>query len=76
MVEPKGDAAKQLQGPEYEQYLEDTLKRRQMHSDEAGKNVDPEALKNLPGICIGKEMCTSSAPGWATPSTSSRRSAR
>ena len=56
VVEPKGDAAKQLQGPEYEQYLEDTLKRRQLHSDDAGKNLDPEALKNLPGICIGKEM--------------------
>lgn len=54
-VEPRGDAAKQLAGPEYDQYLEDTLKRRQDHPEEKGK-MDPEAVKNLPGICIGKEM--------------------
>src|SRR5437868_7124606 len=55
VVEPRGEAAKQLGGPEYEQYLEDTLKRRQSHPEEGGK-VDPDALRNLPGICIGKEM--------------------
>jgi lipoprotein-releasing system permease protein len=55
VVEPKGEAAKQLQGPEYDQYLEDTLKRRQLHPEET-KQLDPEALKNLGGICIGKEM--------------------
>jgi lipoprotein-releasing system permease protein len=55
VVEPRGDAARQLEGPEYQQYLEDTLKRRQEHPEERGK-MDPEAVKNLPGICIGKEM--------------------
>ena len=55
VVEPHGDAAKQLEGPEYEQYLQDTLKRRQEHPEEKGK-MDPEAVKNLPGVCIGKEM--------------------
>ena len=55
VVEPRGEAARQLGGPEYEQYLEDTLKRRQAHPEEAQK-LDPEALRNLPGICIGKEM--------------------
>src|SRR5207302_316490 len=55
VVEPRGEAAKQLGGPEYEQYLEDTLKRRQAHPEESQK-LDPEALRNLPGICIGKEM--------------------
>jgi lipoprotein-releasing system permease protein len=55
VVEPKGEAAKQLGGPEYEQYLEDTLKRRQQHPEETQK-LDPEALRNLGGICIGKEM--------------------
>ena len=54
LVEPSGDAAKQLEGPEYEQYLEDTLKRRQQHPEE--NKLDTEAVKNLPGICIGKEM--------------------
>ena len=55
VVEPRGEAAKQLGGPEYEQYLEDTLKRRQAHPEETPK-LDPEALRNLAGICIGKEM--------------------
>ena len=55
VVEPKLEATKQLGGPEYEQYLEDTLKRRQLHSEETQK-LDPEALRNLAGICIGKEM--------------------
>jgi lipoprotein-releasing system permease protein len=55
LVEPTGEAAKQLGGPEYEQYLEDTLKRRQSHPEEA-KKIDQDALRNLPGICIGKEM--------------------
>ncbi len=55
VVQPTGDASKQLEGPEYEQYLEDTLKRRQEHPEESVK-MDPEAVKNLPGICIGKEM--------------------
>ncbi len=55
IVEPKREASRQLQGPEYEQYLEDTLKRRQTHPEET-KQLDPEALKNLGGICIGKEM--------------------
>ncbi|TMA23724.1 MAG: FtsX-like permease family protein [Deltaproteobacteria bacterium] len=54
VVEPRGDASKQLEGPEYQQYLEDTLKRRQEHPEDS--KLDPEALKNLPGICIGKEM--------------------
>jgi lipoprotein-releasing system permease protein len=56
VVEPRSDASKQLEGPEYQQYLEDTLKRRQLHADETEKKLDPEALRNLPGICIGKEM--------------------
>ena len=55
LVEPTGEAAKRLGGPDYEQYLEDTLKRRQAHPEE-GQKLDPEALKNLAGICIGKEM--------------------
>lgn len=56
VVEPHADAVEKLEGPEYEQYLDDTLKRRQLHGDESGKKVDPEAVKGLPGICIGKEM--------------------
>ncbi len=56
VVEPHSDAASRLEGPEYEQYLDDTLKRRQSHADEADRKLDPEAVKNLPGICIGKEM--------------------
>lgn len=59
-VEPNKNAAK-LEGPEYEQYLEDTLKRRQDHPDES--KLDPEAVKNLPGICIGKEM-SHQLRGW------------
>ena len=55
VVEPSGEAARQLGGPEYEQYLEDTLKRRQAHPEESSK-LDPDALRNLGGICIGKEM--------------------
>ena len=47
-MEPSGDAARQLEGPEYQQYLEDTLKRRQAHPEETGK-MDPEAVRNLPG---------------------------
>jgi lipoprotein-releasing system permease protein len=54
-VEPTGEAARQLGGPEYEQYLEDTLKRRQSHPEE-GQKLDADALRNLSGICIGKEM--------------------
>ena len=54
VVEPNAASAEKLQGPEYEQYLEDTLKRRQLHPEE--QKIDPEAVKNLPGICIGKEM--------------------
>lgn len=54
VVEPNAASAEKLEGPEYQQYLEDTLKRRQTHPEEA--RVDPEALKNLAGICIGKEM--------------------
>jgi lipoprotein-releasing system permease protein len=56
VVEPRADASKQLEGPEYQQYLEDTLKRRQLHPEEEKGKLDPEALKALPGICIGKEM--------------------
>ena len=56
VVAPSPDAASRLEGPEYEQYLDDTMKRRQSHGDEADKKLDPAALKNLPGICIGKEM--------------------
>ena len=56
VVEPRSDTSKQLEGPEYQQYLEDTLKRRQLHADEAEKKLDPEAVRNLAGICIGKEM--------------------
>jgi len=55
VVEPKGEATRKLAGPEYDQYLEDTLKRRQLHPEETQK-LDPEALRNLGGICIGKEM--------------------
>ena len=55
VVEPSGEATRKLGGPEYEQYLEDTLKRRQLHPEERQK-LDPEALRNLAGICIGKEM--------------------
>src|SRR5205823_1300630 len=55
-VEPHADASKQLEGPEYEQYLEDTLKRRQLHPEEEKNKLDPDALKALPGVCIGKEM--------------------
>ncbi|HEY5675820.1 MAG TPA: FtsX-like permease family protein [Myxococcales bacterium] len=55
VVEPRSEASKKLEGPEYDQYLEDTLKRRQLHPEET-KQLDPQALKNLGGICIGKEM--------------------
>jgi lipoprotein-releasing system permease protein len=55
VVEPKGEASRQLGGPDYEQYLQDTLKRRQQHPEETPK-LDPEALRSLGGICIGKEM--------------------
>jgi lipoprotein-releasing system permease protein len=54
VVEPNAASAEKLEGPEYQQYLEDTLKRRQLHPEE--QKVDPEAVKNLAGICIGKEM--------------------
>lgn len=54
-VKPHSDTA--LSGQEYDQYLEDTLRRREQHPEEnPSRNVDPEALKALPGICIGKEM--------------------
>ena len=55
VVEPKSEASRKLGGPDYDQYLEDTLKRRQLHPEET-KPIDPEALRNLGGICIGKEM--------------------
>jgi lipoprotein-releasing system permease protein len=55
VVEPRREASKKLEGPEYDQYLEDTLKRRQLHPEET-KQLDPQALKNLGGVCIGKEM--------------------
>ena len=54
VVEPRKDASKQLEGPEYQQYLEDTLKRRQLHPDEENNKLDPAALKALPGVCIGQ----------------------
>jgi lipoprotein-releasing system permease protein len=63
VVEPRSDATKQLEGPEYQQYLEDTLKRRQLHPEEEKGKLDPEALKALPGICIGKEM-SHQIRGW------------
>ncbi len=54
-VKPHSDTA--LGGQEYDQYLEDTLRRREQHPEESpSHNVDPEALRSLPGICIGKEM--------------------
>ena len=54
-VKPHADTG--LNGQEYDQYLEDTLRRREQHPEEnPSRNVDPEALKGLPGICIGKEM--------------------
>ena len=56
VVEPHADASRKLEGPDYQQYLDDTLKRRQSHPEEKYEKVDPEALKSLPGICIGKEM--------------------
>jgi lipoprotein-releasing system permease protein len=46
---------KSLEGPEYDQYLDDVWKRREQHPDEQPK-LDPEVLKNMAGICIGKEM--------------------
>ncbi|HUJ26771.1 MAG TPA: FtsX-like permease family protein [Myxococcales bacterium] len=55
LVEPNPAAAQKLEGPDYEQYLQDTLKRRQEHPDEQPK-MDPDAIKGLPGVCIGKEM--------------------
>jgi lipoprotein-releasing system permease protein len=55
VVEPNPTAAQKLEGPDYEQYLEDTLKRRQQHPEEQPK-MDPDAVKSLAGICIGKEM--------------------
>ena len=54
-VKPHADTT--LSGQDYDQYLEDTLRRREQHPEEnPTRNVDPEALKSLPGICIGKEM--------------------
>lgn len=55
VVEPNAAAAQKLEGPDYEQYLQDTLKRRQEHPEEQPK-MDPDAVKGLPGVCIGKEM--------------------
>lgn len=52
VVQPRADASRELEGPDYEQYLDDTMKRRQDHPE----GLDAEAVKRLPGICIGKEM--------------------
>jgi lipoprotein-releasing system permease protein len=38
------------------QYLQDTYERKQSHPDELAKGVSQEALREMPGICIGKEM--------------------
>jgi lipoprotein-releasing system permease protein len=46
---------KSLEGPEYDQYLDDVWKRREQHPDEQPR-LDPEVLKNMAAICIGKEM--------------------
>jgi ABC-type lipoprotein release transport system permease subunit len=39
-----------------DQYLQDTYERKQSHPDELAKGVSPDALREMPGICIGKEM--------------------
>jgi lipoprotein-releasing system permease protein len=48
------NASAQLLGDE--QYLQDTYHRKQAHPDELAKGVEPEALRTMPGICVGKEM--------------------
>ena len=51
----KPHASAQLLG-DGQQYLQDTYERKQSHPDEVAKGVSPEALREMPGICIGKEM--------------------
>jgi lipoprotein-releasing system permease protein len=46
---------KSLEGPDYDQYLDETWKRREQHPEEQEK-LDPEVLRNMSAICIGKEM--------------------
>jgi lipoprotein-releasing system permease protein len=55
LVSPNENGNKTLEGPEYDQYLQDVFERRQNHPEEQ-KKFDPEVLKNLAAICIGKEM--------------------
>ena len=55
LVGPNENGNKSLEGPEYDQYLDDTFKRREQHPEEQPK-LDPDALKNLSAMCIGKEM--------------------
>jgi lipoprotein-releasing system permease protein len=50
----KPKASAQLLGDE--QYLQDTYERKQSHPDELAKGVSPDALREMPGICVGKEM--------------------
>src|SRR5438105_10501990 len=51
-AQPKPNA--QLLGDQ--QYLQDTFERKQSHPDELAKGVSPEVLREMSGICIGKEM--------------------
>jgi lipoprotein-releasing system permease protein len=51
-AQPKANA--QLLGDE--QYLQDTYERKQSHPDELAKGVSPDVLREMSGICIGKEM--------------------
>ncbi|HEX4386701.1 MAG TPA: ABC transporter permease [Myxococcales bacterium] len=53
LVQPNQN--EKLEGPEYDQFLEDTFARREKHPEEQ-KKLEPEVLKNLSAICIGKEM--------------------
>jgi len=69
----KPHASAQLLG-DGQQYLQDTYERKQSHPDEVAKGVSPEALREMPGICIGKRCRIRSARGWATWCRSSRRS--
>jgi lipoprotein-releasing system permease protein len=54
LTAPKPHATAHLVGDQ--QYLQDTYERKQSHPDELAKGISPEALREMPGICIGKEM--------------------
>jgi len=56
-VAPNASASQQLQGEDYQEYLDSTFARRRDHPEEgSAAKVDPATLTKMPGICVGKEM--------------------